>query len=258
MTKATTTTAPTTPTTPTTASRFAEVKMHHATRAKADRLDAMLQAEYPALELVAETDSNDEGDEVLTGWSVNHLPSDRFILESDKLPDLADILDACADEEIDPTEADEADEDEDATGGNVVKEHYRQAYREKSTTGTTCGDWLAEWLVTQTHDVDGLFQVAYFQTVLVLNDVPMTGAWAALPESGQKGWVGRYRMNGRQVLEKIVAVRGTVLFAGPNGLTQMDVPESALSDLRAKHAAYIAKLAKAAKAALNIEEPAAA
>jgi hypothetical protein len=219
---------------------FADIKMHHATRAKAQRLFAQL-IEWPMLTLEAETDEDEEGTPVLINWTVSHDDGDDPIYDGDKLPELADLLEAAQEQGL-SLEVEEPEEE----AGNVVAEKYRIEYKLASTNGQTCGDWLAEWLVAQTHGGEG-FNVADFTAILISNDVDMRGKWAGLPESGQKGWIGRYRMNGRQVLEKVVALRGTITdIVG----SESTVPAEALSILRTKHAAYIAKINKAAQAAL--------
>lgn len=226
-----------------------EIRLHHATRAKAEKLQGMLAAEYPALSLFAAVD-----DDAISAWNVVFLADtdeEAVIYEGSKVPDLADLLTICEEEGYDPEQQPEgtADDEEEKASGSVVPEHYRAQYREMSSNGQTCGDWLAEWLVNETHTLEG-FNVDEFTGILYANDVDMTMPWAKLPESGQKGWVGRYRMNGRQTLEKLVAYRGWVKDA--RGGTH-DLPENALAILQTKHAKWIAKEDKKAKAALNIE-----
>ncbi len=225
-----------------------EIRLHHATRAKAEKLQAMLAAEYPALTLLALV-----GDAAVDGWRVEYLrgtDEEAEVYEGPKVPDLADLLATCEDGGYDPEAKPEgADEDEEKLSGSVVPEHYRAQYREMSSNGQTCGDWLAEWLVNETHTLDG-FNVEEFTAILSANEVDMTMPWAKLPESGQKGWVGRYRMNGRQTLEKIVALLGVVKDA--RGGTH-EVPAADLAKLRTKHEKWIAKQEKAAKAALGLE-----
>lgn len=217
-----------------------EVKMHHATRAKAGKLAAMLAAEYPALSLDVSTSSDDEGNETLEFFVVLHN-EDFHVYDSPKVPNLADILDHCADAGVDPTDTGEEDEDEEfARGGSVVPEKYRTAYILASSNGQTCGDWLAETLTALTHGAKG-FVVAEFAAILDANAVDQTKKWASLPTSGQAGWVGRWRMNGRQALEKVVALTGVL--HTQNGPIQ--APEEALEVLRAKHAKWLAKQAKA-------------
>jgi len=211
-------------------------KLHHATRAKAEKLATLLAAEYPLISLHP---TYNEDESKVTGWVVLHTSDDEdagitTLVKSDKVPDLADIFDACDEHGIDPEDG--ADEGEQA-GGSIVPEEYRAQYRENSTNGQTCGDWLAEWLVNQTHTANG-FDVEHFSAILHTNKVDMTKPWAGLYHSGQKGWIGRYRMNGRQVLEKLVAMRGKVL--GANG-KEYSLPADDLAILRRKHAKWLAK-----------------
>ena len=220
---------------------------HHATVKKATALDAMLRAEYPALLLG--TRMNEDQSKVV-GWIVSHEPSATIISDTAKVPELADLLDLCEEADLDPTEEEEAEE-EPKLSGSVVPERYRQEYREKSSNGQSCGDWLAEWLVAQTHGTTG-FMVADFEAILDQNGIDRSRGWGLLPTSGQKGWVGRYRMNGRQVLEKVAAKQGHVTsLVG----TVDHLPEGDLAILRAKHATWLAKEAKReAAAAASIKE----
>lgn len=215
------------------------IRMHHATRAKATKLAATLLAEYPKLTLEA-IDGDDIDHEVYTnecgGFVVTHVDGEE-VYSGDKVPELAEILDTAIEMGLDL----EADEEEEKPSGSVVPEEYRIQYKEKSSNGQTCGDWLAEFLVGQTHNAQG-FNVEDFTYILNRNDVDMTAKWAKLPESGQPGWIGRYRMNGRQVLERLVAERGWV-----NGIAdRFIVPEADMAILRTKHAKHLAKLERAA------------
>lgn len=114
----------------------------------------MLAAEYPRLTLEAVP-----GDEIdhelytndLFGFEVLVDDGD-VIFESTKVPELADILDACAEQEIDPAQGVYDEEEEDEAPATVVPEKYRQQYREVSTTGQCNGDWLAETLAAETLD----------------------------------------------------------------------------------------------------------
>ena len=211
-------------------------KIHHATKAKAEKLATMLEAEYPAIALTYEAN---EDESQIVAWVVVATEDGTVIVRGPKVPDLAAILAACEDLGIDPEEG-----LEEGPSGSVVPEGYRVAYREASTNGQTCGDWLAEFLTTECHGVDG-FQPQEFQAILDQNAVDQTGKWAKLPESGQKGWVGRWRMNGRQILEKHVALAGFV--ADARG-TKHKLPAEALADLREKHSDWIAKQEKLAAA----------
>lgn len=213
---------------------FAEIKMHHATRAKAERLMETLAAEYnrATLEAVA----GDEIDHETFTHELGHFAvvvDGDTILETEKVPALADILDACAEMGIDPT----SEEEEAGPSGSVVGEAYRARYREVSSNGQTCGDWLAERLTADCHGIEG-FMVEDFKAVLANNEIDQSGKWARLPESGQKGWVGRWRMSGRIALEKRIAFTGA--YVDPTG--QKCAPHADWLDMvRTKHAKWIAK-----------------
>jgi hypothetical protein len=219
-----------------------DLHIHHATKGKALRLAESFENEYVALSLHGEYD---EASSRFTAWSVE--TSDSLVCTGDKVPDLADVLIACQDLDLDP-EAGAEPEEEEKVAATVVRELYKKLYKEASSTGRSCGDWLAEWLSVETLDDDGKFVVEDFDYILTANKVPMDGAWARLPLSGQKGWVGRYRMNGRQALEKAICLNGRVWNALGN---EEQVPGDALATLRAKHAKWLAKQHKAAKAAAD-------
>lgn len=226
---------------------FAEIKMHHATRAKAERLMETLAAEYGRVTLVAiagdeidhETFTHELGHFAVVYSEIAERTNDldeesvQTILETEKVPALADVLDACAEMGIDPT----SEEEEAGPSGSVVGEAYRARYRESSSNGQTCGDWLAERLTADCHGVDG-FMIEDFKAVLANNEIDQSGKWARLPESGQKGWVGRWRMSGRIALEKQIAFTG--VYVDPTG--QKCTPHADwLAEARAKHAKWIAK-----------------
>ena len=216
-------------------------QVHHATRATALRLAQTLEVEYPRLALkpLFDTDTPDAESRV-TGWLViGNFEEVVEILRTVRVPHLADVLADCTDLGYDPEEPiNEAEEEaEKASGNNIVKEKYRQRYAEVSSTGQSCGDWLAEWLALQTMQGDK-FQPDAFKMILDANDIDQSGAWGRLLESGQKGAVGRWRMNGRQILEKQVALVGYV--KGPLS-DPVFPPAEAVEILRARHAKWIAK-----------------
>lgn len=214
-------------------------RIHHATRAKAEKLADILAAEYAALQL---RPLYNEDESTVSGFAVVHVEDEETsVYEGAKVPELSDLLDACEDMGLDP----ETPEVENERSGSVVPEEYRAMYREMSSNGQTCGDWLAEFLVLHTHGIDG-FNVADFQAIIETNGLDQSRPWAKLPESGQAGWIGRYRMNGRQALEKLVAQRGWVKDASGN---QHDLPEADLAILRRKHAKWLAKEVRKAEAA---------
>lgn len=213
-------------------------QIHHARKAKATRLQEQLAAEYAALTIVPTI----EGTEIpVTTWTAMHTSDEgeetTILATNDgSIPELADILEACEDADLDPEEGAIAKH-----SGSVVAETYRKLYRETSSNRQTCGDWLAEWLTDQCFDHSKGFLADAFAAVLDANAVDQTRPWAKLPESGQKGWIGRWRMNGRQALEKLVALHGTIY--GPDGEEQQ-VPDTEIATLRAKHAKWIAKQEK--------------
>jgi len=235
----------TNPDTQTTARHAPEgAKVHHATRAKADKLASLLQAEYPALVLVAQTN---EDSSQITGWEVEATDGEdvHVIYDAKTVPEIADLLDACDERGIDP---EAGSEEEKQPSGTVVAEHYRIQYREASSNKQTCGDWLAERLVADTHGPEG-FMVDDFTAILSANGLDMSAKWAQLPFSGQKGWIGRYRMNGRQVLEKNVALSGIYIdHTGAKVTPHADW----LAGMRSKHAKWIAKQEKLAALAEEI------
>jgi hypothetical protein len=166
----------------------------------------MLRSEYPAVILSFDTGTNE--------WTLQahteNGPTDVFS-SYEALPSLADILDAFAAADIDPEEG-----YEEVRASIVVPAHYKRKYAEGGHPNN-CGDWLAQQL-------DGRFSVIVegkpafdpdaFTACLVDNGVELVGKWAALPTSGQNGWVGRYRMNGRQKLEQQVLRNGGLTLGG--------------------------------------------
>lgn len=222
-----------------------ELKMHHATKAKAEKLVAMLAAEYPALTLNEVAREDDA--ERLDHFTVTHADGET-IYEGPKVPELADLLETCEDMDLDPETHSEEDEEELKVSGSVVPENYRRTYREVSSTGQSCGDWLAEQLAMDTLDAAGKFVVGDFDAILNNNEVDMTGKWASLPQSGQKGWIGRYRMNGRQVLEKAVLISGVY----KDATASVHFPPTEwLQTMAAKHAKWLERETKAAKEAVG-------
>lgn len=228
---------------PTTTEFAPSIQMHHATRAKATKLATTFAAEYAQLTLEATTDSND----VLTGFRVvfaKDTDEEQEIYSGEKVPSLAVVLDTCAEEGIDPTPTEE--EDEPRASGSVVPESYRAKYRLESTTGRSNGDWLAEQLANDTLDGKGNLQLEDFRAVLSNNGVDQTGKWARLPESGGRGWQGRFRMNGRQVLEKLVTK--AAIYVDPIGARHTPSAEW-LETMQTKHAKWLTKEAKREAAA---------
>lgn len=114
-----------------------------------------------------------------------------------------------------PADDSEAEADE-APVRVVVAAKYKVEYAARGNANH-CGDWLALMLdgMFETVIVDGdkagsLFNHEQYAAFLKLNGVEMVGKWADLPSSGQKGWQGRFRMNGRQKLEKAILTSGVL------------------------------------------------
>jgi hypothetical protein len=134
-------------------------------------------------------------------------------------------------------------EEEEDTPSSVVPIRYRVKYREEGHP-QHCGDWLANLLDGAfTLVIDGkiTFDLDAFNKFLADNEVEFTGKWTKIPDTQKTGWAGRYRMNGRQKLEKILAVRGTIFIAG----RFQPIPEDVLAELKAKHPVKPAKEPKA-------------
>lgn len=230
-----------------------QAKAHHATKAKAERLMAAFEADYPmlALEIHEGEQINEDQWEIAAFVAVFHDPNGDYeetrvvLIESAKVPDLADVLDATIEQEIDIDEF-QPEEEESKASGSIVKDTYRLQYKANSSNGQTCGDWLAEWLTNETFDHVTGFNVDDFQAVLDHNNVPQDAPWARLKDSDQKGWRGRWRMNGRQALEKAVALAGEIYTT--TGARQ-DVPEDALAALQGKHQKWLDKQHKLQAAA---------
>lgn len=219
-----------------------EVTMHHATRGKAAKLATTLAAEYGRLVLLPIVDND-----TAVGFRVvfdHEGEEEQEVYSGDKVPSLAIVLDTCAEEGIDPTPTEE--EEAPRVSGSVVPAKYRDEYRLASTTGRSNGDWLAEQLASDTLDGKGNLQLEDFRAVLANNGVDQTGKWARLPESGGRGWQGRFRMNGRQVLEKLVVKTRAYVDSTGKTLTPSD---EWLADMESKHGKWLAKEAKREAAA---------
>ena len=188
-------------------------------------LGRTLAAEYPAIRLHQTEDGlaliGKPDEDPITGWP------------DGVVPDLADVLDAAIETGIDPEEG--ADNEAEA-GTVVVATLYKQRYAAGGHP-EHCGDWLAYQLegafsiASATPKGNPTFDTETFTTCLTDNGIELVGKWAALPLSGQPGWQGRYRMNGRQKLERQVASCGELVLHGET----IPVPAEALDVLRAKH-----------------------
>lgn len=217
-------------------------KLHHARKTKITKLAIALAADWPALSLVPHY--NEDESQLLKIEVVHTGPEGTTSVGSfdqTAIPEIGDLLEACDEAGVDPEEGFE----EPKASGSVVPEGYRARYREVSSTKQSCGDWLAEQLAIDTRS-GGDFLPDDFQAVLDNNSVDQSGRWARLPQSGQKGWIGRWRMNGRQALEKAVVLAGVYY-----NTTGNEVAPAAdwLADMRAKHGKWLAKQRKAAEAA---------
>ena len=236
------------------------VKMHHATRAKAAKLADMLAREYPGIELRCvdgDTVDHETYAVELAGFEVVQVSTDEVVYESEKCPELADVLDAAqeaglTEEDLAGEQEEEADEPQPAS---VVDPAYRAQYAEVSSNGQGNGDWLHETLVGYCASATG-FDPEIFTGVLLANGInpEMTG-WGT---NRSRGWQGRFRMSGRIVLEKAIAIGGEFQLGS---VTYSETHEDAefvafLTTMRTKHAKAIAKAEKArakAEAALDAE-----
>lgn len=170
-------------------------------------------------------------------WEVRH--NNELIMVLSKEPELADITDIIADEGL--------TFEDDVHTGTVVKPKYKEEYKargkETGGKGTDCADWLAQFLRDKFEiskpraktAEDGsiikelkplkVFDFDAFADFLVLNSVPLEGKWAdQYHKKASAGWQGRFRMNGRQKLEKRIAEEGHVLWV-MNGKPRKIVPD---------------------------------
>lgn len=226
-------------------------------------LEKLLRAEYPALTIV----SSDEDELEIEAfrpvvWSREKDEAVEIAEQSGEVPTIAEIAEACEAAGIDPEaeiETEEGEGEDKGKPGNVVPAKYRDQYKERGNPDH-CGDWLARFLdgafsePGATPKARPTFNADAFDAFLRDNGVPMEGKWTTLRYSGQKGWEGRYRMNGRQIAEKHIARTGFVILGGKTH----EIPADVLSELRAKHALWIEKQnkkdAKAAEAAEQASE----
>ena len=166
-----------------------------------DVLDAAILArvfyfEYPALTIVAA-----EGT-----WAVVHEDNDdnrTEVFRPGETPELADVFDICAEKDLDP-EAIEATEE--IGGRSIVPETYKRLYAASEVVGT-CGDWLAGKLAFLS-PAKGQFDSSTFLAICEQNGVDTQAPWAV---SQTRGWQGRLRMTGRNLLTKRVATSGVLV-----------------------------------------------
>lgn len=221
-----------------------DIKMHHATKAKYEKLQGLLAAEYPALTIEAVGDDIGKLVEFITTHTVPTGEEDgnesvQTVMTTKKVPEIADIFNACEDMGLDP-EAIEVDSDTGPTS-SIVPATYRKIYQEASSTRRSNGDWLAERLATDTLNGEQKLIVDDFTSVLERNGVDLDGKWAQARFALANGGSGRYRMNGRQKLEKQVALNE--VYIGPDG-TEHKPEKKWLKAMQATHAAWISKQRK--------------
>lgn len=217
-------------------------RVHHATKAKMQRLEDALVAEYPGVELEVECEE-DSKDYTLVAFC-----GDARSEWEKEVPALTDVLESLLEQgatEDDLTGGeDEEDEDEPAPR-SVVREEYRQEYRVASTNKQTNGDWLAETLTDLFWDPKEGFNVVGFEALLDHNGVDMSAPWARV--LGTKGGAGRFRMNGRQALEKRLCVTGCLKAGEVEYTAESDAGFAGwLADAKERHAGFLAKIAKKA------------
>ena len=71
----------------------------------------------------------------------------------------------------------------------------------------SCGDWLATALKAHCHSTEG-FDISKFERVLKENGID----WNINRDT--HGWIGRFRMNGRQKLAAVARKKGHVVIGG--------------------------------------------
>lgn len=169
-------------------------------------------------------------------WTVSDNDGDQVGFAPRLADALADAISEAEETGYDYSEGPEGDDEAEIEGGRViVAPKYRAAYAERGNPNH-CGDWLAgmldgQFVVADPETGTPYFDTSAFTACLVENGVELSGKWAALPQSGQKGWVGRYRMNGRQRLERRVAEVGQLIVRGET----YRVPENDLVLLWNRH-----------------------
>lgn len=95
-----------------------------------------------------------------------------------------------------------------------------------------CGDWLAKLLKDHFLEDEGkkkaVFQMDDFIACLKANKVELSGRWV---ENQNPGWQGRFRMNGRQKLERVVAETSGIVIEGEFHRA----PNSFIGEMKARH-----------------------
>lgn len=188
----------------------------------------MLNDEYPGL-LMAQ---NDEGEFLVSGDAETDIDDHDntnvatiVLYEGADLPNLAQLLEIAAEMGVDPEEG-----YEEPKARQIVSPAFKAEYAARGNP-RGCGDWLHEFL-DRCLDMDGKLVEPIFTELLIRNNVPMTGRWASIPQRPSNGWQGRYRMSGRQQLEKIVVAVGFVLTEAGE---KVEAPRDWLEDKLAKH-----------------------
>ena len=224
--------------------------LHHATKGKIDRTNDSLVVEWPTLQLSPVMADDEQTVEAIELQYRDAVDGEWQTVKEYPLKDVPPVGDLAADAmeagfDLDAIEPDEM------PSGSVVAEKYRVIYREASSTKRSCGDWLAEWLADLTVGGDKKTDIDLVMDIFAANGLDMGAKWAT---SRGHGWKGRFRMNGRQVLEKQVAWNGYVVDAEGE---RHNVPKKDLKILRDKHAKYIAKREKQEAAQEAVAEAAA-
>lgn len=185
-------------------------------------LAARFGAEYPSIGVTGDGEIT-LNEEVLFDFDVEDFDAEEVF---------AMALEAAQDAGYEGEEV----EDDEEVRGNVVPDKYKKEYAARGNVNH-CGDWLAGWLDgkfihTPTDEtLKPEFDWRGFEAFLIENGVDTSGKWAKLPESGQRGWQGRYRMNGRQKLEVVVAETGQMVHNGK----KVRIDREWLAAMKAKH-----------------------
>lgn len=227
--------------------------IHHATLAAASKLGIVLEttedgiratSKKPAFDFTIEAKAKDvladavayrmiatEYDKVVIEhdddgrWLLTVEGNDEIEALGDRLQDAFDVLS----EQV--QEAGITIESEDEGPSVVVPLKYKVAYAEAGHP-SHCGDWLATRIDGYFDSAEtGKLDEARFTAFLKENNVELTGKWSELPMSGQKGWEGRYRMNGCQKVRIQMAATGVLYLDGE----AIAVPQADLEVLWAKH-----------------------
>jgi hypothetical protein len=222
--------------------------LHHATKGKIDRINDSLIAEWPSLYLRPVT--NEAGDTVqaIALMWLEDILAEGIEVRQYEVKEVPGVGDLSADASELGFDIESIEMEEEAASGSVVAPVYRAMYRENSSTKRSCGDWLAEWFAGETVRADGKTDIEEVTAIFSTNGLDMTAKWAV---SRGHGWAGRFRMNGRQVLEKQVAWNGYVLTGAG---VQVDLPKKDLAILKAKHSKWIAKRTKQEEAAQAVAD----